>query len=78
MLSFLYRLIHDFQREHGFPPNVLNLNETHYRALRENLPQLGHEETECFLRLQIVLLTDALHPQVSHREPLRRRAGGGV
>jgi len=77
MLNFLYRLIRDFPREHGFPPNVLYLNQTHYCALRENLPQLGHEETECFLQLHIVLLTEALHPQVAHREPQRRRAGGG-
>jgi hypothetical protein len=76
MLSFLYRLIRDFQREHGLPHNVLHLNETHYHALRENLSQLGHEETERFLQLHIVLFREEMHPRVACQKPLRRRAAG--
>lgn len=78
MLSFLYRLIRDFQREHGIPPNVLYLSESHYGALRENLPQLDHEDVERLLRLHIVLFPEATHPRVACQELPRRRAAGGA
>ncbi len=72
MLSFLYRLIRNFQREHRFPPNVVYLNPLHYRALRDNLSTLNHEQIENFLQLHIVLIADALHPHVAWQEPVRR------
>jgi hypothetical protein len=68
MLSFLYRLIRGFQREHGFPPNVVYLNSLHYGALRDNLSTLTHEQAENFLRLHIVLDTETLHPHVAWQE----------
>ena len=76
MLSFLYRLIRGFQREHGFSPNTLYLNQFHYRALRQNLSQLKHEETKRFLRLRIVLLAEARHPHLAWLEEPRRRCAG--
>jgi hypothetical protein len=68
MLSFLYRLIRGFQREHGFPPNVVYLNARHYQALRDNLSNLTHDQTERFLRLHIVLDNEALHPHAAWQE----------
>jgi len=68
MLSFLYRLIRGFQREHGFPPNVVYLNTLHYHALRDNLSTLTHEQTERFLQLHIVLDAETLHPHVAWHE----------
>ena len=68
MLSFLYRLIRGFQREHGFPPNVVYINSVHYRALRDNLSTLTHEQTERFLCLHVVLDNEALHPHVAWQE----------
>jgi len=73
MLSFLYRLIRSFQREHGFSPNVVILNSLHYRALRDNLATLTHEQAENFLRMQVVLDAEALHPHVAWREQGRSR-----
>jgi hypothetical protein len=79
MLSFLYRLIRGFQWEHGFPPNVVYLNPLHYRALRENLSALTHEQAENFLQLQIVLVADALHPRMAWQDSVHlRRAVGAV
>jgi hypothetical protein len=77
MLSFLYRLIRSFRGEHGFSPNTLYVNENQYDALRENLPQMAHEETENFLQLRIALVPGALHPHVAWQDPPRKRATGG-
>jgi hypothetical protein len=77
MLSFLYRLIRSFRNEHGFSPNTLYMNENQYEALRENLPQMAHEETENFLQLRISLMSGSLHPQVAWQDPPRKRATGG-
>jgi hypothetical protein len=76
MLSFVYRLIKDFERTHGVAPNVLYMSEKHYFALRENLAELGHEETEAFLRLEIAL-TPTAHPHVSWHDPATRRRAVG-
>jgi hypothetical protein len=76
MLSFLYRLIHSFRAEHGFAPNVVYLNQHHYRALCENLPTLGHEQMERFLEVQIVLMSETSHPRALWQEQAHRAAGG--
>lgn len=79
MLSFLYRLIRGFQREHGFPPNVVYLSPQHYRALRDNVPTLTHEQIEKFLCVHLALEPEALHPHVAWQELVHRdqAAGGG-
>lgn len=78
MLSFLYRLIRGFQREHGFPPNVVYLSPQHYRALRDNLPDVTHEQTERFLQVHIVLDAEALHPHVAWQETEHRNHATGA
>jgi len=78
MLSFIYRLIYSFRAEHGFSPNVIYLTETHYRALCENLPDLGHEQIERFLEVQIVLVSETSHPRAAWQEQMHRRAAGGL
>lgn len=79
MLSFLYRLIRSFQREHDFPPNVVYLSPEHYKALRNNASMLTHEQIERFLRVHVVLEPEALHPHVAWQEPAHhgRAANGG-
>lgn len=76
MLSFLYRLIQEFRREHGFSPNVVYLNEAHYRALRDNLSNLGHEQIERFLKAHIVLLQETSHPRAAWQESPSQQAAG--
>jgi hypothetical protein len=76
MLSFLYRLIQEFRSEHGFSPNVVYLNEAHYRALRDNLPALGHEQIERFLKAHLILVPETSHPRAAWQEPPSRQATG--
>lgn len=66
MLSFLYRLIDHYHREHALHPNLLYLNPLHYRKLLECLPEMqSQEEVSRFLMMQIVIDPDALHPHVA-------------
>ena len=70
MLSFLVRLIRLYQNEHGFTPNVLYINGLHYRKLRESLPELGNDEDIArFLRLEIIIRPEAVHPHVAWLNP---------
>lgn len=78
MLSFLYRLIRGFQREHGFPPNVVYLSPEHYRALRDNLSSLTHEQIERFLRVHVVLEPEAVHPHVAWQEMAHQHHAAGA
>ncbi len=66
MLSFLYRLVERYHREHGLHPNLLYLNPWHYRKLLECLPEMeNQEEVSRFLAMQIVISPEAVHPYVA-------------
>lgn len=66
MLSFLYRLVEHYHREHGLHPNLLYLNPWHYQKLLECLPEMeGQEEVSRFLMMQIVISPEAVHPYVA-------------
>jgi hypothetical protein len=66
MLSFLYRLVENYHREHGLHPNLLYLSPWHYRKLLECLPEMqSQEEVSRFLMMQIVINPEALHPYVA-------------
>ena len=66
MLSFLYRLVEHYHREHSLHPNLLYLNPRHYQKLLECLPEMDNqEEVSRFLMMQIVINPEALHPYVA-------------
>lgn len=66
MLSFLYRLVEHYHREHGLHPNLLYLNPWHYQKLLECLPEMNNqEEVSRFLMMQTVITPEALHPYVA-------------
>ena len=66
MLSFLYRLVEHYHREHGLHPNLLYLNQWHYRKLLDSLPEMkDQEEVSRFLMMQIVISPEAAHPYVA-------------
>lgn len=78
MLSFLFRLIRAFRQEHGIAPNLLTMNEFHYQKLRESLPEMTrYEQIAQFLRLDIEISAEAVHPQVSALDPAQRRSARG-
>lgn len=77
MLSFIYRLVRDFEKEHGLQPNLLYLNPVHLSRLREQLASDGQDETRVSLPgMEIIVSREVIHPHVawSHM-PWQRKVG---
>ncbi|MDH5784261.1 MAG: hypothetical protein OEZ16_01470 [Chromatiales bacterium] len=65
MLSFIYRLARDFEKEHGIHPNLLYLNPTHLQFLREQLD--NEEQLDNIVKLlgmEIMITKEVIHPHV--------------
>lgn len=66
MLSFIYRLVRDFEKEHGIQPNLLYLNQTHMSALQEQMGStIRLDELVGLLGMEIILTEEARHPHVA-------------
>ena len=77
MLSFLYRLMRAFRREHGYRPNVVVMNAAHYRLLQENLAAVhDHAELGRLLGMEIMLSEECVHPHVGWMLPAQRASAG--
>ena len=65
MLSFIYRLVKQFESKHGYPPNLLEISPEHFSLLRQSLPALSQrDELRRFLGMRIIFSLDAVHPRV--------------
>ncbi len=65
MLSFIYRLVREFETEHGYRPNLLQISPQHFTELRLNLPEFSHrDEMTRFLGMRILFSQEAVHPHV--------------
>lgn len=66
MLSFIYRLVREFETEHGYRPNLLQISPLHFTKLCLNLPEFTQrEEMTRFLGMRILFTRDAVHPHVA-------------
>jgi len=75
MLSFIYRLVRDFEKEHGLYPNLLYLNPAHLHSLQEQLDSRGQlDQLVQLLGMEVIVTQEAVHPHVAwtqmpwHRE----------
>ena len=65
MLSFIYRLARDFEKEHGVPPNLLYLNPTHLQFLRAQLDETWPlDNIVNLLGMEIMVSSEVVHPHV--------------
>jgi len=65
MLSFIYRLVRDFEKEHGIYPNLLYLNQAHMSVLREQMGSTKQlDEIGKLLGMDIILTQEVTHPHV--------------
>ncbi|MFK5913174.1 MAG: hypothetical protein QM484_02275 [Woeseiaceae bacterium] len=65
MLSFLYRLAHDFELTHGYRANLLYISQRHYQALRHELEEIEDlQALSQFLGMDMVFSEEAVHPHV--------------
>jgi hypothetical protein len=75
MLSFIYRLVRDFELEQGVKPNVLYLSTMHFQRLRQDF--VDPDDIEAIINrldMEIVIDNSALHPHVSRVGTSQRQA----
>lgn len=74
MLSYILRLAFDFERKHGFWPNMVYLNTEQFRHWEGEFEDpADFDEISRRLSMGIVISVDALHPHVAWL-PSRTRA----
>lgn len=65
MLSFIYRLIHDFEKEHGIRPNLLYVNPIHLQVLKNQLDAESQlDDIVELLGMEIMVTSEVIHPHV--------------
>jgi hypothetical protein len=78
MLSFIYRLVREFEAEHGLRPSVVYLNIDHFHRLRHDF--VDPEDIEGIMNclgMEIVIDKAAVHPHVSNIGLTRHTAAAG-
>lgn len=66
MLSFIYRLVRDFEKEHGIHPNLLYLNQKHLQSLYQQLESDEQlDRLVSLLGMEIVITQEVMHPHVA-------------
>jgi len=66
MLSYIVSLVSTYEQNHGFRPNLVFMNETHYGFLREELPGVrDHDDVTNIIGVDIALSDEALRPHVA-------------
>jgi hypothetical protein len=75
MLSYIFRLIDHFQRQHGVEPNLLYLNELHMLELRKAFSsgQTMQSITD-LLGMELILSREISHPHVAWTQTAHRIA----
>ena len=65
MLSFIYRLVHEFEREHGRTPNLLFISPFHLNYLRNQISRrYDIDDLRNLLGMEIIVADDIVHPHV--------------
>jgi len=77
MLSFILRLQRDFEREHGFSPNVLYLNRELYQRLKFDLGDALRPSVSERLGLDVILSADSIHPHVGWMASALKKTASG-
>jgi hypothetical protein len=66
MLSFINGLVFEFERQHGFRPNVVYLSGSHLDHLRRNLEGVVVPGgLSRILGMEMVVTSDIVHPHVA-------------
>jgi hypothetical protein len=64
MLSYIYRIASEFQKEHGYPPNTLFLNRQHLTRLKLEFAGVRIEKMLDLLAMEIRVEQESGHPHV--------------
>lgn len=74
MLSYIFRLVEEFQRQHGVQPNLLYLNKLHMSELRKALASDQTLSITDLLRMELVISQETTHPHVAWTQTAQRIA----
>jgi hypothetical protein len=74
MLSYIYRLIRDFEQEHGIHPNILYLNEIHAKHLKNGFAETySYQDMRDLLQMEFVVSKETVHPHVAWTSMVTRK-----
>ncbi len=66
MLDYIYRLMRDFEAEHGFSPNLLYLNQSHGDYVKLSFDEtFSLQQIMEILGMEVVIDQEIIHPRVS-------------
>lgn len=66
MLSYIYRLIRNFENDHGIHPNLLHLNQEHISHLKTAFEEtMSLQDILALLEIELIIEFDIMHPHVS-------------
>lgn len=69
MLSYIYRIVCEFKKNHHCQPNVLYLNNEQFHQLRRSFSNPDDTDTMSrLLQMHIIISHDALHPHLARIE----------
>lgn len=74
MLAFIYRIIHDFEQEHGMNPNILYLNQLHCEHLKAAFSDDYTMQTITrLLHVELIIDPYCVHPHVAWSQMAQRQ-----
>jgi hypothetical protein len=66
MLSFIYKLVSDFEQRHGIRPNLLYLSEVHAIHLKDGFSdEYDLKQITDMLGMEIIIDRGVIHPHVA-------------
>lgn len=75
MLSFIYRLVNDFEHNHGVRPNLLYLNQEHVSHLQDGFSEeFDLRRITEMLGMEIIIDKGVIHPHVAWTRLYEKRA----
>jgi len=75
MLGFIYRLVRDFELEHGIHPNLLYLNHLHAEHLKSAFDtDYSMSQIMDVLQMELIIENDITHPHVAWAQTVQRVA----
>ena len=66
MLDYIYRLVRNYEQEHGIHPNLLYLNRMHSAHLKSAFDErYTMAQITQLLQMELVIDSEIMHPQVA-------------